>query len=313
MDQKRRTKKSWVVWLVAALLGTYVACNSPGDFDIGLAAALSANNSSYALPSGTDVRLNQVQIKGSSYANAPQKSALTFQLERQGIRYLEFKMRQIQPGTWVSQEAGAPCERLEECLRQVVVWAMQEDQHAPLFVAIGGDFAGANTGVGTFEDLENTILGVLKRNNILTPADAIAFAAAPRWPLLGQIKSKIVLVLDDIGPKRDVYLSAIPREKALLFVVGDALTNMPSAARIAYVDNPIGNESRIATLVSRGFLVRTKADDLPSLSTETDPSAGLKNRLVAALSSGAQLITSERPCPIENSSSFAHSYCMSFP
>lgn len=311
MTTMRRIAKSAVFWLIVVTVGIYVACNSPGDFDIGLPAVLSANNSFYAQPTPSNTRINQIQIKGSSYSNAPKKSSLEFQLEHQKIRYLELRLHRTQPGVWVSEEPGAPCTRLEECLSEISTWSRQDDEHAPLFVAVGGTLAGAQTDGTALSDLADTILKVWPRNNILAPADASKLAEPPQWPLIEQAASKVLLVLDSLdATTRDAYLNGVPKEKALFFVVGEAQTNMPAAARIAYIDNPVGNENRIATLVSQGFLVRTKADEAQQL---TGPSDALQARLNAALASGAQIVLSERPCPIESSSVSVGTYCMSFP
>ena len=81
---------------------------------------------------------------------------------------------------------------------------------------------------------------------------------APGWPLLGQARGKVFLALDEDAHKVALYRgSRRSLEGRAMFVNTDEAS--PAAAYLT-LNDPLGEQARIARAVADGYLVRTRAD-----------------------------------------------------
>lgn len=138
-------------------------------------------------------------------------------------------------------------------------------------------------------ELETAILAVLPREKLLRPDDirqdspTLREAVTARgWPALDECRGKFIFALDNAGAIRDRYLEGNPSlEGRVLFVSAPDETH-PSAAWFKRND-PVREFESIRSLVTRGFLVRTRSDG-------GRPDAAARER---AFESGAQWISTD--------------------
>ncbi|WP_165231503.1 phosphatidylinositol-specific phospholipase C1-like protein [Aquisphaera insulae] len=206
---------------------------------------------------------------------------------------------------------------LTGALKQVREWSDAHPRHVPLFILL--ELKGSSDSPllsrplpfdrKALEGMEAEILSVLDRSKILTPADvrgdAATLAEAVRkrgWPLLGAVRGRIVLALDNEDAVRDDYLAMHPRlDGQLLFV--SVPEDHPQAAWFK-INDVIADFDRIRNLVAAGFLVRTRADIDTREARSNDPT-----RRDRALASGAQFVSTDYPVADPRLSS----YCVQLP
>jgi hypothetical protein len=108
------------------------------------------------------------------------------------------------------------------------------------------------------------------------------------WPLLKDLRGKVLFCLDNEGDHRDLYLEGNPAlEGRLMFVSVDQ--DHPGAAWMKR-NNPVQSLEEIQALVKKGFLVRTRAD-----ADGVEARAGDFGRCDIALASGAHCVSTDFP------------------
>ena len=215
----------------------------------------------------------------------------------------------------VDVDFGSSCLTLVACLTEIEAWSSADPDHEPVMIlletkqqslteATEGQLDLSGLGVDltevekftpqTFEALEAEIVSVFDRERIITPddvrgdADTLeeAVLAGDAWPTLDEAAGKVLFALNDTGPTRDVYVGDAPGlEDRLLFTSSEE--GRPDAAFVR-VDDPVAGADRIADLVERGYLVRTRSD-----SPGVDAPAGDTTRRDAALASGAHYVSTD--------------------
>lgn len=259
------------------------------------------------------LRLNHIQMKGThnsyhkampltgwtsiGYTHAP----LIEQLEGQGVRQLELDIHECRGGDFCVYHISvidprSTCGTLRDCLGEVKSWSQSHRDHHPIFIFLEIKESTKRTKDWSFfGNLENHVLSVFNRRDILMPDDVrgqdftLRHAIVSRgWPEIDLVRGKIVFVLLDEGGHRDNYtLEAPSLQRRLMFTTSSFARE---DAAIIKVDDPQGRYKEIQGLAQLGFMVRTRADaDLK------EGKAGDFTRLEAALSSGAHMISTDFP------------------
>ncbi len=152
-------------------------------------------------------------------------------------------------------------------------------------------------GPAEYDAIDAEILSVFTAREILKPDDVRGEFATLReaitargWPLLDEVRGKVMFALDNEGAVRDSYLEGHPSlRNRLLFVSVD---QTHEAAAFMKINDPIGEFDRIQRAVKSGFLVRTRADSGTRESRHNETA-----RRDKALASGAQFISTDYPEP----------------
>ncbi|MFN8104854.1 MAG: Ca2+-dependent phosphoinositide-specific phospholipase C [Acidimicrobiia bacterium] len=261
------------------------------------------------------VRLNQVQLMGThnsyrfeapwpislipalNYSHAP----LDLQLGFEGARKVEidvysdhatgpFSVKHI---PLIDQHSS--CTELTSCLSVLKTWSDAHPSHAPVFVHIEPKDDLSPVKASTrYDDLDAAIRSVMGPGDLITPDDVrgshatVADALATEgWPAIDDVRGRFLFYLDvGPGPATDRYLDGHPElEDRVAFPAGQ---DGASWAGVFVVNDPVADFDRIRSLVSAGYIVRTRAD--------SDGKVVL-GEAQAALDSGAQIISTDFPSP----------------
>lgn len=192
---------------------------------------------------------------------------------------------------------------LRLALRELRAWSQKNPRHEPVLVLLelkSESFSALRPPPfdrNALLSLEAELRAELPASNILTPDEVRGSFASLRdavtkrgWPLLSQARGKFIFALDNEDAVRDRYLSLSPGNDLrgrLCFV---SVPREHQAAAWMKRNDPLGSFDEIRALVAAGFMVRTRADsDLKEIL------ANDRTRLNAALSSGAQWISTDAP------------------
>lgn len=201
------------------------------------------------------------------------------------------------------------CPTLVACLQVVKAWSDAHPGHLPLtiLVEVKDDPIPDPLGIGfvrpllfdaaAFDTLDAEIRSVFPAGQLLTPDDVRGGRATLEeavlldgWPVLADVRGRVLFALDNGGAKRSIYRQGRPSlEGRVLF------TNaVPGDADAAFVklNNPIADGARISELVAAGYVVRTRAD-----ADTLEARLGDTTQRDAALASGAQFVSSDYPEP----------------
>jgi hypothetical protein len=183
-----------------------------------------------------------------------------------------------------------------DCLNTVRAWSLANPGHVPISFLLEGkvealllDPSVFPLDSAAFDRLDAEILSVFPRASLVTPDDVrgdyptLEAAVLERgWPLLDDVRGKVMFVLHESGRERDLYTEARPSlEGRPMFVRSEP--GRPDAATLV-VDTP--RVDRIQELTRAGYWVRTRAD------------SGIRpapERLEQALASGAHVISTDFP------------------
>lgn len=263
------------------------------------------------------LRLNHLQALGThnSYHVEPPDTTLSDwayshvpldeQAGDQGVRQFELDVHlDLMKGFQVSHipilDGETTCATLHGCLSTLYAWSNAHPGHHALFVFIEPkDDVDATKLKGHIAELDTAILEVWPRERVLTPDDVRGTHATLRdailtdgWPTLGETRGKLVVTLLDHGSHREEYLLGHPSlEGRVLFASG--AMDAPYAG-IMLLDDPVGGADDIAAAVAAGFIVRTRADTQHGTLVEAQTA-----RRDIAFASGAHLISSDYPAPVE--------------
>ena len=232
-------------------------------------------------------------LKLAAAAGAPPPLKWTDELAAPGIKVLHspgFDFRTTVP-------------TLSAALVAVKEWSDAHPRHVPIFLLLelkSDAFAPPQPlpwNDEGFAELEATIRAVFPRERILTPDDLRAGRATLReavdgvgWPEVDTHRGKIVCLMDNEGGVRDAYLAESDVLAGRLLFTSVA-PDHPAAAFMKRND-PQAAHDEIRRLVDAGFLVRTRVD-----AGLEEPSRGDLGRFERALSSGAQLLSTDLPEP----------------
>lgn len=296
--------------LLVAFLG---GCGSSDDDD---SKASGPTPKSFTYPRDQELALNQLQLKAShnsyhiagenplpaiAYTHAP----LGVQLSQQGVRGFELDTFFVQENDrfevfhLFGLDEGTTCRVFTDCLKQLLSWSKLNPGHHPLLVQIEPKSPLPGDAEPLFQKLDAEILGVWPRDRVITPDDVQGTAPSLReaivangWPKLGEVRGKILFFLDEAGAFREGYThGGVDLAGRVLFV-----NSQPGAAYEAtYVLNdPVGDATDIAEALANNFIVRTRAD-----SDNEEPLAGDTSKRDAAIASGAQIISTDYPAPVD--------------
>jgi len=217
-----------------------------------------------------------------------------------------------QPGTKVLHIADADyrssCPTLSGCLAELAEFDRAQPEHSPVFVmlelkssqarvvGLGGARSPAwdAATLGTVDAEISSALGdrVVRPDDVRRAGSTLEQSVlAGGWPSVAAARGQTVFaMLNPPGPVRTAYLAGHP-DLAGREVFTNAEPGQPDAAFLKRDDPRSTDGGSIATLVSRGYLVRTRADDAGALAV--------------ARASGAQLISTNSIAPITDSGSRA--------
>jgi len=271
------------------------------------------------------LRLNQIQVVGThnsyhvsvvtewtkaaqgvteeaftwDYTHAP----LDVQLER-GVRSLEIDVYHDPAGTRVMHvplyDEGTTCNSFTGCLGLVRDWSLQHPSHVPIIILVElKDEPIPLAKVLPFDEkalnqLDDEIRSVIAPKQLLTPdlvrGESTTLAGAIRehgWPQVKSVRGKIMLVLHARGQHAVYYTKDRPSlEGRAMF-----LESQPDAPYAAFFieNNPL--DHTVTELVSKGYMVRTRAD----VSKIMIAAGKGERQREAALAGGAQVVTTDYP------------------
>jgi hypothetical protein len=254
-----------------------------------------ATHNSYHLPPA-------LPIGAWNYGRAP----LDEQLEREGVRGVELdvhwdddcaRFRVFHIGFL---DARTTCAFFTDCLVVMRAWSADHPGHHPIFVQIEPKFSSSRNDEARMVALEREILAVFDERWLLTPDElkgesrSVAEGLATHgWPTLAEARGRFVFYLNDDSGIRDAYTHRRhDLDGRLLFAEG-ALDEPFVAMQVS--NDPIEGREAIAAALAKHLIVRTRAEDGPSMGRSGDTS--LRE---AALASGAQIISTDFPIAVDD-------------
>ena len=194
------------------------------------------------------------------------------------------------------------CYTFMDCLEEVQQWSQEHPNHLPITIMMNAKDGGAGPepfvqplefNTQAFQDWDNEIRAAIPESQLLTPDDVrgdfetLEQAILERgWPLLEQVKGKILFLLDHSDKKMRTYIEGHPSLKGRAMFV-NAPQGTPEASFMV-INDPIRDLERIKEMVQLGYMVRTRADANTTEARENDYS-----RFEAAIESGAQIISTD--------------------
>ena len=194
------------------------------------------------------------------------------------------------------------CATFVSCLQTIRRWSDNNPGHLPLFILINVKESGADIDDGVqpivfgraeYDALDEEILSVWPRDRLVVPADIVQPGRTLResvlahgWPSIEASRGKLIFIFDGNTRQSDSYREGHPSlANRVMFA---AVHESQDEAAILVVNDPVAEQARIRGLVDQRFIVRTRADaGFDETPEEMD------TRFLAALSSGAQIISSD--------------------
>lgn len=286
-------------------------------FGCGGSEAEEGGPLAYSYPLDDVLRLNHLQMEGShnSYHVAPEQTdivehryshlPLDQQLSKQGVRAFELDTRfDDQSGEHVVFHLGiiddvSNCFRFVDCLKAIRGWSKRYPGHHPVFVMIEPKDGLPLDAEGRIAQIEAEVLSVFARERVVTPDDVRGShptlrdaIVADGWPTLGATRGKVIFFINDAGKYRDGYTRGGTNLDGRLFFV-ESTPGVPYES-FYVLNDPASDAAAIQAAVTGGFIVRTRAD-----SASVEPLAGDTARLDAALASGAHIVSTDYPGPVD--------------
>lgn len=201
------------------------------------------------------------------------------------------------------------CYTFVSCLQEIKQWSDANPDHLPLMVLVEAkdeeiadplnlDFSvPLPITAEALDSIDSEIRSVFPTEQLISPDDVrgdavtLEMAVLERgWPALSEARGRIIFALDNGGSIRDLYIDGHSSlEGRILFTDSDQGT--PEAAFIKQ-NNPLAEPGLIEDLVSKGYLVRTRAD-ADTVQARTNDTTQRE----AALASGAHFISTDYPVP----------------
>ena len=199
-----------------------------------------------------------------------------------------------------------------DALQEIRSWSDENPRHIPVTVLVEVKEASKTPGLTPpipfdatqLDEIDREIRSVFSAERLITPdwvrGDRSTLREAvleDGWPLLDEVRGRVLFALDNGGSIRDHYLAGHPSlEGRVLFV--SVVADHPAAAFMK-INDPIQDGDRIKAAVRSGFIVRTRADSPTRHARENDTSQRER-----ALSSGAQFVSTDFPEPEMRYSSY---------
>ena len=272
-----------------------------------------------ALPTGPTydlddtLQVNEIQMKGShnSYHIRPNNGEPAWnydlppipdQLENLGVRAFELDLHYYGGRFPVFHlpdwDQRSTCPFLEDCLGQIRDWSAAHPGHSPLFLFFEfKDESDPLKIADHLEELEQVLVDNYPRKMIFTPDDLTgklpdvqSAIRAHGWPKLGAMRGKIVMVMHAFGLAPHRYTNGGNGLWGRRMFVSAVNMNDRHAGILAQ-DEAVELEGTIRTMVAKGFIVRTRSDDLPTFGGDR------WGKYAAALRGGAQIILTDYPEP----------------
>jgi Phosphoinositide phospholipase C, Ca2+-dependent len=193
------------------------------------------------------------------------------------------------------------CQPLIACLTMVRTWSLAHPGHVPVYILLETktdlppEYHATVTEKFTpsvFDALDAEIHSVFPANEIITPDQVRGkhktlqeAVLHNEWPALSEARGKVVFLMDQrpVGP---VYLKGHPSLRGRVI-----FTNAePGQPDCAFTEENEGTPEKIAFLVRKGYLVRTRTDENTKEARTNDTT-----RRDAVLASGAQLLSTDYP------------------
>lgn len=204
---------------------------------------------------------------------------------------------------------------LEACLMAIKTWSDANPTHEPVFITLEAKDGDTNR-FGTtpeafteasFKNLDDALIAGLGKDKLITPDDVRGTHTSleeavlnNNWPTLKASRGKFLFILDDAKAKRALYIKNHPSLKGRV-LFANAEPGTPEAATLI-INNP--EDETISNLVSKGYIIRTRAD-----AGTKEARANNYSRFEKAKASGAQIITTDYYVP---SRFFESDYHISF-
>ena len=263
-----------------------------------------ADKISYAHPTlgkQLDLGLRQLEIdvladsQGGRYLNPLgqewTKTPLYSDVQKQQLAKPGFKVLHI-PDIDVSSH----CVLFAECLTQLKTWSNLHPHHLPIYILFNvkesrwEKIAGVQPelfSMAHYQVLSKEISKVLGQDKLLTPADikrpnqSLAESIKSHgWPELESVRGKFVFIFDANKHQLQRFEQV---SKPNMFAAWPI--SHPNAAFLLF-NNPQQQHELITQAVAQGFIVRTRADEFNATKSPS-------NRAISAISSGAQIISSD--------------------
>ena len=200
----------------------------------------------------------------------------------------------------------------DAALHQVRHWSQAHPRHCPILVLIEVKQESIRQELTTphpfgqdeLDSIDREILSVFQPQEILKPDDVrgdhetLRDAIAEQgWPLLDEVRGKVMFALDNTGSERELYLKdhATLQGRMLFVSVGQE----HEAAAFMKLNDVQADFDHIQQMVRAGFLVRTRADAGTKQARSNDGTTRDK-----ALASGAQFVSTDYPEPDERLSEY---------
>lgn len=213
------------------------------------------------------------------------------------------------------------CLTLKSCLKEARDWSLENPMHLPVMIMIEVKQRPLDDrGLISFTEpiqfdqelmleIDKEIWEVFSREHVITSDDVrgeyetLEMAILNEgWPTLRNSRGKVFFALDNTDETRELYMSESPvLEGRAMFV--SSPPGEPAAAFIK-MNSAINTHDQIQERSAAGYVIRTRSD-LPV----QEAKSGDRTRLNAALSSGAQYISTDYPEP----SPFGSGYIAVFP
>jgi hypothetical protein len=203
----------------------------------------------------------------------------------------------------------------EGLLQNLKKWSDAHPGHTPVFITLEPK-SGGKSPFGTepelfteknFDEMDAVIFKNLGKDKLITP-DMVrgSFKTLEEavlhnnWPTLASAKGRFMILLDNNNDLRDLYIKGHPSLKGRA-VFTNSEPGTPEAAAL-FRNDP--EDKTISSLVKKGYIIRTRADNSTIEARNNDYS-----HFEDAGNSGAQIITTDYYLP---SKMFASTYAIKF-
>lgn len=208
------------------------------------------------------------------------------------------------------------CLTFKMCLQELKSWSEKHPDHYPVFITMNAKDEGIKRAgfvipqkftAATFDSLDHEITTYLGKAHLITP-DMVkgryptleSAVLHHNWPIIKNVKGKFLFVLDETDDKITTYIKGHPSlQGRILFTNSKPQT--PEAA-VMILNN--AKTDPIQSMVSKGYIVRTRADSDTKEARNND-----RSTFDAACKSGAQIITTDY---YSKSTHFNSDYMISF-
>jgi hypothetical protein len=191
-----------------------------------------------------------------------------------------------------------------DCLKELEQWSEKHPGHLPVIITMNtkdSDSKGVQKLLPftseAMDSIDMEIKSVFGQQQLITP-DLVRGGYSTLneavlkngWPLISKVKGRFLFVLDETGEKLETYKTGHPSLKGRVMFVNEKEGNPEAAFMI--MNDPKKDGAYIQELVTKGYLIRTRADANTKEARLNDYSM-----FEAAKKSGGQVITTDYYLP----------------